>query len=122
MDNSIHCALSGKGAREFALDLSKKVPKILDGNICEPEDLVGDDCPNQIRGIEHGKFEELADYNFGRKIAREQPLKSEKQDQQVQAGRDSVGAVAIDRNGYLACAISAGTYACAKFLKSRPLK
>ena len=98
MDNSIHCALSGEGAREFALDLSNKIPGILDGNICEPEDLVGDDCPNQIRGIGSGKFEELFDFTFEGKMMREQ----------VQADRDSVGAVAIDRKGYLACAISAG--------------
>ena len=89
MDESNHCALSGDGALEFARSLEN-----FDG-ICHPEDLKGDDCPNQITGISNDKFDDFADNVFMGKPIQPQEF-------------DSVGAVAIDRNGNLACASSTG--------------
>ena len=89
MDKSPHCALSGEGAHEFAQRLR------LDG-ICEPEELKGGNgCPNQKTGISNEKFGGYSDHDFMGKPIQPQEC-------------DSVGAVAIDRNGNLACANSAG--------------
>ena len=50
MDESPHCALSGEGALKFAQGLENF------DEICEPGDLICDDCPNQHRGIKNMIF------------------------------------------------------------------
>ena len=95
MDESPHCALSGEGALKFARSLGN-----FDG-ICDPEDLKGHDCPNQILKVAHPQFGEFSDLLYkGRPII-------ESEDKQ---NHDTVSAVAIDANGHLACANSTGRY------------
>ena len=90
MDESRHCALSGEGALKIANSLENF------DDICNPEDLKGgNDCPNQRKGIRNSQLEKQSgNFFMGRPI-------------EAQEG-DTVGAVAIDSNGYLACANSAG--------------
>ena len=96
MDESQHCALSGEGAREFAETLEN-----FDG-ICNPEDLKGD-YPNQRIDVATPEFNEFANYTY-----QGQPV-NERQDQgRGPSALDSVGAVAIDQDGRLACANSTG--------------
>ena len=95
MENSLHCALSGEGALEFA-----RSRQMFD-EICAPDDLKDyDECPNQRRGIKNEKFEE-----HSRMVFQPGTATLETQDKD---NYDSVGAVAIDCNGHLACAVSAG--------------
>ena len=97
MDESPHCALSGEGALKFAQSLGNF------GGICNPEDLKGDDCPNQILNVAHPQFGEFSDLLYkGRPMF-------ESEDEQM---HDTVSAVAIDFNGHLACANSTGMYIC----------
>ena len=110
MDKSPHCALSGEGALEFALSQGNF------NEICTPKDLKSiRDCPYQRMPVLHELFVEFSEHIYrgeGMEVpdnavanVRREPGKS--QDQQ---GHDTVSAVAIDRNGYLACANSSGMY------------
>ena len=116
MEESPHCALSGEGALEFALSLGNF------DEICTPKDLKGDDCPYQTMDITNPEFETFSELMYtggpicetpnqqardnAGAVASEQSL-GETQEQQ---GHDTVNAVAMDHNGYLACANSSGTY------------
>ena len=112
MEESPHCALTGEGAHEFAL---------LQGNfgheICDPEDLKGDDCPYQKIKVVNQQFQEFTKFVYvGRAISDEQkpdnatsvgggqPTK----EQNRKPGYDTASAVAIDSKGRLACANSTG--------------
>ena len=91
MDESPHCALSGEGALEFALSLGNF------NEICAPNDLKGDDCPNQIRlNISQPEYGGQAHLVYVGQA-------TDTQDS------DTVSAVAMDVNGYLACANSTGS-------------
>ena len=86
MDESPHCALSGEGALEFARSLGNF------DEICAPKDLKGDDCPNQIKlNISQPEYGGQAHLVY------------------VGQDSDTVSAVAMDVNGYLACANSTGS-------------
>ena len=115
MDESGHCALSGEGALEFARSLEN-----FEG-ICDPADLKGD-YPFQKIHVTTPDFDKFKKYVF-----ENEPVNEKDGDQQQRndvdadaiemadenghqqaLNSDSVGAVAIDNNGYLACAISTG--------------
>ena len=109
MDESDHCALSGEGALEFARSLENY------NEICNPEDLKGDDCPYQKEDVRTKEF-----IPFTKQIYKGEPIQKPDNEGAV-AGEwvksqhhpwhDTVSAVAIDSNGYLACANSSGMYA-----------
>ena len=88
MDKSPHCALSGEGALKFAQNLDNF------DEICAPEDLKGDYPLQKIR-VTSSDFNAFARYTYEGRSMNE---------------RDSVGAVAMDKNGHLACANSTGLY------------
>ena len=111
MDESPHCALSG-GAFEFARSLEK-----FDG-ICEPSDLKGDYPNQQITTVTNQDFRDFTNLIIGgepvQSVDQQQAHDNagaeaagvvERQDDQA---HDTVGAVAIDRKGFLACANSTG--------------
>ena len=116
MEDSPHCALSGEGALEFALSLENF------DDICAPKDLKGEDCPYQKIDVSNPEFEEFSDlvYTGGPLVegTDQQALHHDAGadsnesvgERQAQQGHDTVSAVAIDRNGYLACANSTGMY------------
>ena len=96
MDESPHCALSGDGAMEFARSLDSF------HEICAPEELKGNDCPHQqIHVPSLLKFAEFTDL-----IYTGYPIHKGQEQQE----NDTVGAVALDCNGYLACGNSSGMY------------
>ena len=116
MEDSPHCALSGEGALEFALSLENF------GDICAPKDLKGEDCPYQKIDISNQEFEKFSDlvYTGGplvegtdqQALDRNAGAVSNESvgKRQAKQGHDTVSAVAIDRNGCLACANSTGMY------------
>ena len=109
MDESPHCALTGDGALEFALSR-----KNFD-EICAPTDLKGDNCAYQNSNLERN-FATFTD--LSRNIYKGGPINvpliyeefEEPVHTQGQPNMDTVSAVAIDRNGFLACANSSGMY------------
>ena len=109
MDESDHCALSGEGALEFARSLHGF------DEICDPEDLKGDDCPYQRDYVLREEFIPFTKYIYkGEPIQKpdnEGAVAGERVTSQDHPGKDTVSAVAIDGNGYLACANSSGMYA-----------
>ena len=114
MDKSPHCALSGDGALEFALSLGDF------DEICAPKDLKGDDFPYQKIHVSNQEFEKFSDllYTGGPIIVSpdHQELDHDAgavanepdNERQEQLAHDTVSAVAMDCNGYLACANSTG--------------
>ena len=87
MYESRHCALSADGARKFAERHDIDFPT------CDPADLISEPAKN--RSIKSKDFPKFKDYYYKGK-----PL----QDQES----DTVSAVAMDKNGHLACATSTG--------------
>ena len=113
MEESDHCALSGEGALEFARSLEN-----FEG-ICDPADLKGD-YPFQKIHVTTTDFRKFTKHMFESKPVNEKDGDQQQRndadadamemaDENEQAlNSDSVGAVAIDNDGHLACAISTG--------------
>ena len=105
MDESPHCALSGEGALEFAQSLENF------NEICDPEELKGDYPYQKIRDVTHQNFDGFAGVTFPARpvqcVDQQQAhdnagaetagVVKERMDEQA---HDSVGAVAIDREGF----------------------
>jgi beta-aspartyl-peptidase (threonine type) len=85
MDKSPHCVLSGDGALDFA--------KAEGFETCAPEDLISDEIKNRLK-VGQSEYERWIGYNYGGNSVQE---------------HDTVSAVAMDKNGVLACATSTGT-------------
>ena len=84
MEESVHCALSGQGAVEFARQIGFPV-------LNDPRELIVDDISLNIT---HSDFEDFVQLHYhGRG---------------VEERNDTVSAVAMDTNGHLACAASTG--------------
>ena len=91
MDESVHCALSGDGALEFAREIGF--------TIHDPEELKGENPNQKLRkgiGLDKNNYNDFVRYrNYG------EPPKESK-------SGDTVCAVAMDDKGYFACAMSSG--------------
>jgi beta-aspartyl-peptidase (threonine type) len=87
MYESLHCALSGDGALEFAQ--KREFP------ICEPDELISELAREKVN-VSYENYLDYVKYYYEGK-----PLGEET--------HDTVSAVAMDANGHLACAMSTGT-------------
>ena len=94
MKDSPHCALSGNGALEFAREQGFK--------IVDPEELKGD-YPNQQVAVGNKDFNAFSEYVYNG-----EPVKKSRPPQNLPQTYDTVSAVAMDKYGHLACALSTG--------------
>jgi beta-aspartyl-peptidase (threonine type) len=91
MEESYHCALSGEGALKFA-------EKIGFTGICEPGDLVEEETSLKHK-FDYESYPKFVESYFGGNTS---------QDPHECYTYDTVSAVALDKNGHLACATSTG--------------
>ena len=124
MDCSDHCALSGDGAVTFAEE--EGFP------LCNPEDLKGPNFPNQKLDVHYKDYKKFGKYvlegkpveethppeNLPQKPKQDRPYMGElvaESHPQVPSQNpaqpfDTVSAVAMDKNGHVACAMSTGNF------------
>ena len=94
MQKSDHCALSGDGALDFALE--QKFP------VCAPKELISEVAKAKMK-TGPSNYMEYAKFYYEGKPTEE--------------SQDTVSAVAMDCNGQFACALSSGT--CKQLFNSK---
>ena len=97
MDESYHCALSGEGALRFAERIGFP--------ICDPKDLIDEEIKERTKALTYERYKTFVDNYDGKPVPESEP---ESEPESVSSNYDSVSAVALDSNGYFACATSTG--------------